>query len=195
MNEPIDKLIFGEVAVYLMALDIDSHTRRRRECKAVSTLIKHVFGNRYVLGHEPSGAPVLRSGKNIFNNISISHNREYAALAVCPHGKFVGIDIEENRVQQLRNVARRIFTPGELRAYSATEMGLLSAWTLKEALYKAYREGALDFRNDIRLPIPPGSKAAVIKSQVFHVLAVEPYRGMMLTVVLNQSPDSGVHQE
>jgi phosphopantetheinyl transferase (holo-ACP synthase) len=47
-----------------------------------------------------------------------------------------------------------------MAVYSATPEGLLQAWTLKEALYKAALTPGLDFREQIALPLDPGTKKA-----------------------------------
>lgn len=193
MNELITEMHFGDVAVYTVPIGTgDSTLRRRREGHAVNLLVGSVFGPGHIVSHEQNGAPVVRCGNIVHANISISHNRTCAALAVCPPDCFVGIDIENNRSQQLRNVARRIFTPGEIAEYGGTEAGLLAAWTLKEAIYKSYRAGELNLRNDIRLPMPAGADTAMIRNQKIEVVAIRTIGDMMLTVVLNRFPDIAV---
>lgn len=196
MNQEIIRRDYGDVTVYVTGIRAaDSLGRRRAESVAVAALVRGVFGGDHTVGHESTGAPTIRCGSNTYSNISISHSRTHAALAVGPSGCFVGIDIEHNRSRQLRNIARRIFTPNEIEEYDRSEYGLLTAWTLKEAIYKSYRRGELNLRSDVRLPLPPGTSRAMIRQTGVEVLAVDNIDGMALAVVLNRFPDKGAPKE
>ncbi len=191
MNMEITQRDYGDVKVYITPLDNSEPSRRRRsESAAVAALVRYAFGADHTVGHEDSGAPIVRYRQITYNNISISHSRTHAALAVAPSGCYVGIDIEHNRSRQLHNIARRIFTPGEMKEYGGTETGLLTAWTLKEAIFKSYRGGELSLRNDIRLPMPASAPTALIKAAPVEVLAVDTIESMAIAVVLNRFRNS-----
>ena len=95
-------------------------------------------------------------------SVSISHCRNLAALAVSPAGNPLGIDIERPR-RQLATVAPRVLSPSELDYYSSFPSGLLQAWTLKEALYKAAGITGADFARQLRIPLPGHEFATAVK--------------------------------
>lgn len=130
--------------------------RRTREQAAVAELVSRVFGSGVRLAHYPDGAPRIE-GRDV--NISVSHSILTAVLAVNIETSSIGIDVEIYR-PKLVSVAPRIFSEEELTYYSTSEHHLLTGWTLKEAIYKADRTPGLDFRQDIRLGIPPESAAS-----------------------------------
>jgi 4'-phosphopantetheinyl transferase EntD len=139
---------------------IDSHDdlpRRQAEREAVAHIVRTVFGNTAAIDHDENGAPRLTAA-DFSGYISITHSRRYAAVAI-DYRAPIGLDIEEPR-QQLGRVAPRVLSAAEMAVYSATPEGLLQAWTLKEALYKAALTPGLDFREQIALPLDPGTKKA-----------------------------------
>lgn len=102
------------------------------------------------------GAPVWPAG--VVG--SITHTRGYAAAAVAPAARFLGIGVDAERVEMLNDrVARRLFLPEELaglegvapEARAAFAMMLFSA---KEACFKACPAGLVtrDFREIHILP-------------------------------------------
>ena len=98
--------------------------------KAVPQLIERAAGPDARLIHDPHGAPLL-AGSDL--NISISHSRNFAAVAVSVRGR-IGIDIEEPRLEQLRRVIGKFLAPEEMPLWGDR---LLAAWTCKEAVFKA----------------------------------------------------------
>jgi phosphopantetheinyl transferase len=146
--------------VYLTSItDADGATHREAERGAVMRILRRVFGEGVVLDHDDHGAPVVRA-EGFDGYVSITHCRTYAAVAV-DLSAAVGLDLEEPR-KQLANVAPRVLSPSELAIYGARQSGLLQAWTLKEALYKAALTPGLDFRRDIMLPLEPDNKKASV---------------------------------
>ncbi len=138
-------------------------TRQCREERALAVLLDEIFGPECERVHDASGAPVVLSrGRRVEAEVSISHSMHYAAVAVGSPGYEVGIDIEERR-SQLSRVCPRVLSAAELSAYKERPDGLLEAWTLKEALYKAWRRhsgGEIDFGRQLHLPMPPGTGMA-----------------------------------
>ena len=101
--------------------------RRQAEKEAVARiLVREYPGIPY--GRHESGLPWLQGAY-----ISITHSRTTAVVAVSDAP--IGIDIEYPRAQ-LARVATRFLSPAEQRACT-TPAQLLSAWTAKEAAYKA----------------------------------------------------------
>lgn len=166
----ITERIYGDVRVLMCPLPADGYGREA-ERRAVAALLAHALPGA-VLSHTPEGAPVVAGGPFI----SISHSRTQAALAICT-SEPVGIDVETQRAQ-LRRVAPRVLSDAEMEAYGATDEGLLQAWTLKEALYKAALTPGLDFRRDIRLPLGDEKNEAIVATpggaaRCFAILAAE----------------------
>lgn len=124
-------------------LDLSIDNRRQREKKATSNLIFRALGYKDIIAYRHDGSPYL-PGTDV--NISISHSKNFAAIALSDSDCPFGIDIEEPRHAQLLKVARRFLTTEEFDYYSRFEGGLLKAWTLKEAAYKALRHGPADLR-------------------------------------------------
>ena len=94
------------------------------------------------------------TGKPIFlwdptSHLSISHSHQYAAAILSKTSK-VGIDIQLI-VPQMRKVAKRVFSSTELSfASTENELEMLHIlWGIKEAVYKAFGLGGIDFKNQI----------------------------------------------
>lgn len=97
---------------------------------AVDRLVARAAGTDARVIHDPDGAPLL-VGSPL--NISISHSRHFAAVAVDADRR-IGVDIEEPRLEQLQRVISKFLTPDELPGWGHR---LLQAWTCKEAVFKA----------------------------------------------------------
>ena len=109
---------------------------RRAEWLAVRLLVKQLFGAECEVAYHSTGAPYLK-GSDV--HISISHTRDYAAVAYSTAGP-IGLDIERisDRVER---IAHR-FTSTDEAAYIDTHgqqdrpMYHLINWSAKETLYK-----------------------------------------------------------
>lgn len=108
---------------------------KEAERQAVESLIRETFPQSDMqIGHLPSGAPFLIGGDL---EISITHCREMAAIALAPKGMRIGIDCESRHRQgQLERVKSRFLSPQQSEKWSRYPASLL-AWSAKEALYKA----------------------------------------------------------
>jgi hypothetical protein len=151
-------LILTDVSVLFAPL-ADSQPRRNAEAEAVAKLVARAFGRDAIKTNAPDGAPLIEGSAA---SVSISHCRNLAALAVSPAGNPLGIDIERPR-RQLATVAPRVLSPSELDYYSSFPSGLLQAWTLKEALYKAAGITGADFARQLRIPLPGHDFATAVK--------------------------------
>ena len=83
--------------------------------------------------------------------VSLSHTTTYGLAAFHPEFP-VGIDLEGPRPQILR-IADKFSTPEERSQFTQEnlEAGLLILWTCKEAVFKAYGKGELDFKEHIQV--------------------------------------------
>lgn len=142
--------INDHVKVFLAPIEAGSK-RREAERAAAARLMEAAAGGPCEISHHEDGSPYPASGNM---EISVSHSRHCVALAVSLRGR-VGVDIEEARTGQLRRVAPRVLTDAEMAVYGADDEGLLRAWTLKEAAYKAVAGAPADLRA-IELPIRSG---------------------------------------
>lgn len=149
--------------VYFEDIEQSLSPRREREEAAVVRLVERVFGAGARRAHDALGAPVIElpDGTLCKEYVSLSHSRRTAALAVSP--RRIGIDIEEER-SQLGRVAARVLSDDELKQYLQLPHGLVRAWTLKEALFKASRaltDAEIDFARQLHLPAPGDATARV----------------------------------
>lgn len=97
---------------------------------AVASLIADKVSPEARVVHDPDGAPLL-VGSPL--HISISHSRNFAAIALHPDVR-IGVDIEEPRQEQLARVISKFLKPEEIPSWGNR---LLAAWTCKEAVFKA----------------------------------------------------------
>lgn len=99
------------------------------------------------LSYSDRGAPQLKG----FRGVSISHNKEFAAVIVSREHK-VAIDLEAFRPQMLK-LAQRYLSEQEvhsLSAYNKEEL-CLAYWSAKETLIKIEDDPGLDLRDSIRI--------------------------------------------
>lgn len=166
----------GEIRLAVCRLALSCGERRQIEKSAVARLAETMLAPGTMIDHQPDGRPFatrhsfsreissLRDSENapsLMPEISISHSRRYAALAVAPTGNRIGIDIEDaDRLPQLSRLAARVMNESELKAYSAVPEGLLMAWTLKESAFKASFLHPVDFLHEIFLPAESQGKYA-----------------------------------
>lgn len=170
--------VFGDITLLIAPIRRgEGDSRADAERRAVSNLVTHAFGSSAKLAHHASGAPYI-IGSDL--SISVSHCRTFAALAFSPVA-VVGVDIEEQR-DQLARVAPRVLSNEELQEYSSPAL-LLQAWTLKEALYKAALTPGIDFRKDIRLPLPAGTTTAKVENCDYSVISIITEPSFTLSLV------------
>ncbi len=131
--------------------------RRVAEVAAVTAMLCEIFGESAYLNHDEYGAPVL-SGVISPPFLSISHSAREVVVAVNPVAR-IGVDVEHWRSQLMR-VASRFLSEGEAGMCRSSH-DLLRAWTVKEALYKAYRKGSLPLADGCPLPPHPGATTMV----------------------------------
>lgn len=86
-------------------------------------------------------------------HFSISHCGNHAAAIVSTQNR-VGVDIEtpNNKIEKIKH---KFLSPDEENivnaAHTNTHEALTQAWSIKEALFKWYGKGAVDFKKDMRI--------------------------------------------
>ena len=106
---------------------------RRQEWLGARLLVKHFTGLTPQIGYHANGMPFLM---NIRANISISHTRHYAAVALHPTRK-VAIDIEYPSDRVLC-ISDRFVHPEEEKILTPLDrtLQLTAIWCAKETLFK-----------------------------------------------------------
>lgn len=185
--------------------------RRAAEQTAVRTLLEMMVPGAS-LCNAPSGRPYLvnEAGQELPVTVSVTHSRHYAAVAV--NNGAVGIDLEEPR-SQLLSVATRFLSKDERFLYCKDIQLLLSAWTAKEAVYKAYHAYCaingteplpVDFATDLELVATQGAilptgrasypaSGARLHGCSFRLTHSRPFGSSMLTVAILVN-DEGLHR-
>lgn len=100
----------------------------------------------------PSGKPYLPADDMYF---SLAHSRDYA-VAITSRKYAVGIDVEEIS-PKIERVATKFLNPAELGFLDRDRQReqLTVCWSAKEAVYKWYGAGGIDFRQHMHLqPFP-----------------------------------------
>ncbi len=143
--------------------------RKRLEYVSARHLVHLLTGLDYrmPIHTDLAGKPVFLGDPNL--HLSISHSHQYAAAILSKTSK-VGIDIQLI-VPQMQKVAKRVFSLTELSfASTENELKILHIlWGIKEAVYKSFGLGGIDFKNQISVhpfsyQYPKGSfKADLIK--------------------------------
>ncbi|GHV52918.1 siderophore biosynthesis protein [Bacteroidia bacterium] len=137
----------SHTAAYAPFLEKLANKRRRSEWLAVRVLLKELLGEELPVAYYPNGAPYL-PGKDI--HLSISHTRDYAAVAL---GKYpTGIDIEYRGDRVLKVKSRFLCREEEAFIDPRHEAAhALVCWCAKEALYKCIGRSDMDFKKNLRL--------------------------------------------
>ena len=176
----IQKIHIGAIAIHIAAIDpLPGESRREAERRTIATITGTVLPGA-AIGHRADGSPVLQG---IDAQISISHSRRYAALAIWPGGPRFGIDIEQWR-PTLRRVIPKFLSDDETAEWSADDALLLRAWTLKEALYKAAGIPGVDFARQVCLPASVSDATATVVGQPFDVATLRPRPDACLSIAV-----------
>lgn len=138
-------------------------SRRKDEREAVRRILDEIVGANVVLEHDATGAPKITD-----YNISISHSRKLAVVAIDPYEK-IGVDAEEWR-PTLSRVKSKFLSVEELGLF-VTDNQLLRAWTIKEAVYKIVGQEATVFSEAIA--INPTMSHATCLNTMFSIYAFD----------------------
>ena len=115
---------------------------RRCEVLAWRAIVRRELGAGVVISYDEFGAPVT---KNPEQYISVSHSKD--SVAVLLSDTPCAIDIEQSN-RNFRGVAKHYLSSQEQAIAEAHNL-FAEMWCAKEALYKFYRKGGIDFARDI----------------------------------------------
>ena len=126
---------------------------RKKQWLAYRLLIRGLLlPEEFPVEYDPSGKPFL-AGSNF--HISVTHTDDLAAVIISCHAR-VGIDMEKIKPRILKVRDKFIHPEESDHIMKERELEQLTlSWCAKEALYKLYGLRNLDFREDIRLEVPP----------------------------------------
>lgn len=119
--------------------------KRRQEWLTCRVLLSNVLGKEFILEYQSNGKPYLLYPKK---NISISHSKEYVAIALAEIP--VGIDIEkiDTRILKLKE---KILNSREVNRFVAADERVLHIiWGIKESVYKQQDE-EINYLEDIEV--------------------------------------------
>lgn len=113
---------------------------------AKQILEKH-FNQKY------QGLLRLETGKpkliHLSLEISVSHCENYLSVLISNNDK-AGIDLQ-NINDKIEKVSKRIFSEDELYQIGDDKQLLARAWSAKEAMFKYYEKGKINFKRDLHL--------------------------------------------
>lgn len=121
-----------------------SSAHRRREVLAWRSIVRRELGSDCAIGYDEWGAPVVG---NSDTHISVSHCRDLVAVVISDTP--CAVDIEE-RGRNFEGVSARYMTEQERSLSTDTDWSAM-VWCAKEALYKYYRKGGVEIREDIKI--------------------------------------------
>ena len=114
---------------------------RRAEALAWRGIVRRELGNEVVISYDEFGAPEVNIPDQY---ISVSHSRDYVAVMFADRP--CAVDVEDSK-RDFRRVASKYLTAEEQAL--AEQYDLYGAmWCAKEAMYKYYRRGGIDFLRD-----------------------------------------------
>ena len=120
----------------------DFNTEKQKKEWLASRLLLNEINPNYSISYNAFGAPEL--GNSSF--ISISHSKGLVAIIISQQK--VGLDIEEISGKALR-VSAEVVSINNLKALTTERATLI--WCCKEAVFKWYQKGEVDFITDIKL--------------------------------------------
>jgi phosphopantetheinyl transferase len=121
-----------------------SHEKRRCEFLSIRKAIQTVYSDEEYISYSANGKPHLSvSGYRI----SISHSKGLLGIITHPSLE-VGIDLQHESPKILK-IKHRFMSPEELTPETDQEWPLLAFWCAKEALFKYYSKGNVEFNSNL----------------------------------------------
>jgi len=121
--------------------------RRRTEWLTTRWLLQNVLSKDIEISYQATGKPEL---KNADLSISISHCQEIVAVLIHTKGKSVGLDCETIAPRILK--IKHKFAKRESSYIQQNELENLTViWCAKEAMFKLYSKGAIDFNEHLKV--------------------------------------------
>ena len=152
-----------------------NHPHKRLQHLAGRFLLKWLYEDFPIHQIELSDSrkPYLNNGQYYF---SISHAGNYAAVIVSKE-HCVGIDIELPR-SKIAEIKHKFLTEIECKVLSFLSVDLMHqytlAWCIKEAVFKWYGEGAVDFKKHISIESIEESEEMLNANCVFNKIIQVP---------------------
>ena len=132
-----------ELQIILTKINISHLNSEKRKKEFLSTrILLNKLNPNSEITYNKYGSPQLSDGKQI----SISHSKTFIAIIVSE--KNVGIDIEEISEKALR-IASKFINKNNLLNLTNEKATLI--WCVKECIFKLFRKGNIDFKNDIKI--------------------------------------------
>lgn len=155
----------------ILSLKLDSRRLEKWACRAA--LSELIEDKSIELSYSSFGQPIIRNG-----NISFSHTKNYG-LAVLSHFP-VGADIEQVTPKILK-LKHKFMNPQEMNQFNAKspeEVTLI--WSAKEAVFKWFEKGDLDFCSDMMITKNP--LKATLKNEIEIPLYKMEYLDFMIVI-------------
>lgn len=138
-EEPLKQMAAAEDCAFVAQF---SSATRRAEVLAWRAVVRRELGEGVNIFYDEYGAPQVDTPDCY---ISVSHSREFVAVVIAD--KPCAVDIEDAG-RDFRKVASRYLSVQELQLAESENL-FAEMWCAKEALYKYYRKGNLNFAEDI----------------------------------------------
>ncbi len=138
INETLDALM--QLSANRKIPDFNNE-KRKKEYLASRLLLKDIAPNTKITYNEYS-APKLENGEHI----SISHSKNLVAIIISKQK--VGLDIEKISEKPLRLSSKFI---SDNTHQNLTKEKTTLIWCVKEAIFKWYQKGNVDFKKDIKI--------------------------------------------
>ena len=160
----------------LALLDLAAFAKQRklvpkREIERAGTLflLSHLLGSdEFSLAYTVNGKPFLM---NRPERISISHSHDVLCV-MCSRREETGVDVELLR-EKVLNIRHKFMCEEELAFAGRDIEKHITIWAAKEAMYKAYGEKQVDFKNHMRVQPFSGSE---LKGTLAEAEATHHYR-------------------
>ncbi len=124
-------------------IDTNKSALKKNQILAVHQILKFKGFSSAELFYNKNGAPFLKNGLKI----SISHSGSYAA--VCLSKEKMGIDLQTVN-EKILKVVDKFTNQTEKKLLDENNLeDMTQLWTIKEAAYKYFSVGQLNFKSDI----------------------------------------------
>jgi 4'-phosphopantetheinyl transferase len=128
---------------FRMRLAQIAHPHRRIEYLASRAALNEIYPESTVIYQEKK--PLLTDG----SHVSFSHNVRFG-VAARSLSKNLGVDLESERTAQLEKIKHKFLSAQEA-AFTHTANDLHIIWGAKEALFKLYGHGSVDFLTELEV--------------------------------------------
>ena len=134
---------------------------RKCEFLSIRKTIQAIYDENEFISYSSNGKPNLAiSG----HKISISHSKGLLGILIHPEFE-VGIDLQ-HQTPKIIKIHKRFMSPKELENSKGDEWQLLTHWCAKEALYKYYSKGNVEFSSNLFLEAFTLHKSGKLKGRV-----------------------------